>query len=190
ARAEGTCMTRRILPALLLGVATVALGPVACNSADTEAAATPGTELGIVKASMDTSIKPGDDFYGYANGGWMQANEIPADRSNIGGFWIASEQTDRNLESLIAELEDSEPEAGSDAARVKAYYDAFLDTATIDRLGMQPVQADLQRIAAIRDKRDLARVLGSSVRADVDPLNATDMTTESLFGVFVTQALA
>ncbi len=184
-------MTSRILPALLLGVATVTLGPVACNTAGDDAVqVTPGTELGIVRESMDTSVKPGDDFYAYANGGWMEANEIPADRSNIGGFWIADQQTEKNLEALIADLEESQPEAGTDAARVKAYYDAFLDTATIDKLGMQPVQADLQRIAAIRDKRDLARVLGSSVRADVDPLNATDMTTENLFGVFVTQALA
>ena len=183
-------MTSRILPALLLGVATVTLGPVACNVADSEVAATPGTELGIMTASMDTSVKPGDDFYAYANGGWMKANEIPADRSNIGGFWIADQQTEKNLEALIADLEKSDPEAGTDAARVKAYYDAFLDTAAIDKLGMQPIQADLQRIAAIADKRALAAALGANVRADVDPLNATDMTTENLFGVFVSQALA
>src|SRR5690606_20886224 len=69
-------------------------------------------------------------------------------------------------------------------------YDAFLDTATIDKLGMQPIQPELRRIAAIEDKTGLARVLGSNLRADVDPLNATDMTTENLFGVFVSQALA
>ena len=183
-------MTRRILPALLLGVATLTLGPIACSGADTEVAATPGTGLGILPASMDTSVKPGDDFYGYANGGWMKATEIPADRSNIGGFWVADQQTEKNLEALIADLETSEPDAGSDAARVKAYYDAFLDTAAIDKLGLQPIQADLGRIAAIRDKRDLSRALGATLRADVDPLNATDMTTENLFGLFVSQALA
>ncbi len=184
-------MTSRIIPALLLGVATLTVGPVACKMADdTEVAAAQGTELGIELASMDTSAKPGDDFYAYANGGWMKTNEIPADRSNIGGFWIASEQTEKNLAALLAELEDSEPEAGTDAARVKAYYDAFLDSATIDRLGMAPIQPDLQRIAAIGDKTGLARALGANVRADVDPLNATDMNTENLFGVFVSQALA
>jgi putative endopeptidase len=184
-------MTSRILPALLLGVATSTLGPVACSVAGEEAAeVAPGTGLGIVRASMDTSVKPGDDFYAYANGGWMKATEIPTDRSNIGGFWIADQQTEKNLEALIADLEQSEPEAGTDAARVKAYYDSYLDTATIDRLGMQPIQADLRRISAIRDKRELARALGTTVRADVDPLNATDMTTENLFGVFVSQALA
>jgi len=184
-------MKSRLIPALLLGIATVTLGPVACKSGgeETEAAA-PGTELGIMLASMDTSVSPGDDFYAYANGGWMKATEIPADRSNVGGFWLADQQTEKNLEALIAELETTEPEAGTDAARVKAFYDAFLDTATIDRLGMTPVQADLRRIANIKDKAGFARVLGGTLRADVDPLNATDMSTENLFGVFVTQALA
>ena len=55
---------------------------------------------------------------------------------------------------------------------------------------MAPIKADLQRIAAIKDKSELARAIGGAVRADVDPLNATDMATENLFGVFVTQALA
>jgi putative endopeptidase len=184
-------MKSRLIPALLLGIATAALGPVACKMSgnDTEAVVT-GTELGIDKAAMDTSVKPGDDFYTYANGGWMKATEIPADRSNIGGFWVAGEQTDRNLEAIMADLEKSEPEAGTDAARVKAFYDAYLDTATIDRLGMAPIEDDLRRIAQINDKTGLARVLGSNLRADVDPLNATDMNTENLFGVFVSQALA
>ena len=185
-------MKSRLIPALLLGIATVTLGPIACNGTDGDQAAevTPGTELGIMLASMDTSVSPGDDFYAYANGGWMKATEIPADRSNVGGFWIASEQTDRNLETLIGELDESEPEAGTEAARVKAYYDAFLDTATIDRLAMEPIEADLRRISGISDKTQLARALGGNMRADVDPLNSTDMTTENLFGVFVTQALA
>ena len=56
--------------------------------------------------------------------------------------------------------------------------------------GLAPIQGDLQRIAAIRDKTELARAMGGAVRADVDALNATDMATENLFGVFVTQALA
>jgi len=185
-------MKSRLIAALLLGAATATLGPVACKIGQdgTEAVAAAGTGLGIVKASMDTSIKPGDDFYAYANGGWMKTAEIPADRSNISGFWIAGEQTEKNLEALLGDLADSEPEAGTDAARVKAYYDAFLDTATIERLGMTPIRGDLQRIAAIKDKTELARALGATVRADVDPLNATDMETENLFGVFVSQALA
>ncbi len=184
-------MNSRLLPALLLGIATLTIGPAACANGDEQAAQdAAATVSGIDLAAMDLSVDPGDDFYSYANGGWMEATEIPADRSSIGGFWIANEQTEQNLATLIGELQQSEPAPGTSGARVKTFYDAFLDTATIDRLGMQPIASDLGRIEAIRNKTDLARVLGATLRADVDPLNATDMTTENLFGLFVTQALA
>src|SRR3546814_18379607 len=55
---------------------------------------------------------------------------------------------------------------------------------------MKPVQADLARFDAVTDKAGLSKVLGEQVRADVDPLNATDYRTENLFGIFVTQGLA
>ena len=183
-------MKTRLIAALMLGVATVTLGPVACNMAGTDSAvSTPGTELGIRKDWMDTSVKPGDDWFEYANGSWLKNTEIPADRSSIGGFWIADQQTEKNLEALIADIQKSDPEPGSEAAKVKAFYNAYLDTKAIDAAGMKPVEADLARFAQIADKTALSQVLGSQTRADVDPLNSTDFETENLFGVFVTQAL-
>ena len=114
-------MNSRLIAALLLGAATVTLGPVACKQAGSESAATPtaGTELGVEKAWMDTSVKPGDDWYQYADGGWMKSTEIPADRSSVGAFWIASEKTDAQLGALIADILKSSPEAGSHEALVK-----------------------------------------------------------------------
>ena len=184
-------MTARPLFAAALLAATVLAGPIACQmpGSDPAAQVTPGTGIGIATASMDKKVKPGDDFYGYANGGWMKTAEIPADRSNIGGFFIADQATEKNLETLIGEIVKSEPEAGSDAARVKAYYQAFLDTAAIDAAGMAPIKPELDAIAAIADKAALASAIGATIRADVDPLNNTNFATENLFGVFVTQAL-
>ena len=183
-------MKTRLIAALMLGVATVTLGPVACNMAGTDSAvSTPGTELGIRKDWMDTSVKPGDEWFEYANGSWLKNTEIPADRSSIGGFWIADQQTEKNLEALIADIQKSDPEPGSEAAKVKAFYNAYLDTKAIDAAGMKPVEADLARFAQIADKTALSQVLGSQTRADVDPLNSTDFETENLFGIFVTQAL-
>jgi predicted metalloendopeptidase len=181
-------MTTRLAAALLLAVSALA-GPIACTSADTTQV-TPGTGLGIQKDWMDTSLEPGEDWYGYVNGAWNKSAEIPADRSSIGGFWIADQQTEKQLESLIADIRKSTPEADSDAAKVKTLYESFLDTRAIDAAGMAPVKADLTRFEGIADKQQLATVLGSNVRADVDPLNATNFETENLFGVFVTQALA
>ena len=183
-------MNSRVFAALLLATTTVALGPVACKRVDEPASVQQGSPLGIDPAAMDKSVNPGDDFYAYANGAWMKATEIPADRSNIGGFYIADQQTEARLAELVNEIVKSDPAPGSDAARIKAFYSAYMDQKAIDAAGLAPVKPDLDRFAAIDDVRDLSRVLGEQLRADVDPLNATDFATENLFGGFVTQALA
>jgi predicted metalloendopeptidase len=182
-------MKNRLIAALLLGTAVATMGPVACQQLGEDTQLAAGTELGIRTDWMDTSVKPGDDFFRFANGGWFDKTEIPADRSNVGGFYIADQQTEKNLAALIDEIVKSEPEEGSDAYRVKTFYEAFLDTKAIDAAGLKPVETDLARFEKIADKQALAQVLGSQVRADVDPLNATNFETENLFGVFVTQAL-
>lgn len=149
-----------------------------------------GHALGIDPAAMDKTVRPGDDFYAYANGTWMKTAEIPADRSGIGGFYIADQQTEKQLSELLTDILASNPPANSDAGKIKAYYAAFMDTAAIDAAGLAPLKGDMARFAAIKDVKSLSRVLGEQVRTDVDPLNATNYQTENLFGLFVTQALA
>ncbi|MFC4255635.1 M13 family peptidase [Altererythrobacter xixiisoli] len=175
--------------ALLLSSCAILTGTTACKMAEESSTPAPGTQLGINPAWMDTSVKPGDDWFTYADGAWVKSTEIPADRSSIGGFWIANEETDANLASLIADLRTSDAAAGSDAALVKTYYETYLDTAAIDAAGVAPLREDFSRIAAIQDKAGLSAMLGSRLRADVDPLNATNFETGNLFGLFVTQAL-
>ncbi|HVR91802.1 MAG TPA: M13 family metallopeptidase [Novosphingobium sp.] len=181
---------RTLIAALLLGTATATLGPVACSMPGSEVTAAKGTGLGIVTASMDKAAKPGDDFYAYANGTWNKTTEIPADRASIGGFFIASEATDKQLGELIADITKSNASADTDQGKIRAFYNAYMDTAKIDAAGLAPVKSDLDRFAAVTDVKSLSRVLGEQVRADVDPLNATNFQTENLFGLFVTQALA
>ncbi|MET0251914.1 MAG: M13 family metallopeptidase N-terminal domain-containing protein, partial [Novosphingobium sp.] len=139
--------TTALVSALLLGTAMVC-GPAACkNAGGTERAqAGQGSEVGIVLASMDKTADPGDDFYAYANGNWMKTTEIPADRPSIGGFTIADQATEKNLEALLAGIVGSDPAVGSGAGRVKAYYQAYLDTKAIDAAGMAPIKPDLDRI--------------------------------------------
>jgi len=182
-------MTKRILAALLLGTATIVAGPVACSMDGTEQAAS-GTELGIRKDWMDTSVKPGDDFYAYADGAWMRNTEIPADRASTGGFLMAFNETEKQLDQLIAQIVKSDPAPGTPEARIRNLYTGYLDTAAIEKAGLTPVTSDLDRFAAIADKSALAKEMGGQLRADVDPLNATNFFTENLFGVFVTQALS
>jgi endothelin-converting enzyme/putative endopeptidase len=180
---------RKLIVALLLGVSAPALTPAFGEPAAERTAAKAGTALGVDPAMMDRTVRPGDDFNLYANGTWLRTTEIPADRSNVGGFFIADQQTEAKLGDLIAAIERSRAPAASDEGRIRDFRKAYLDVAAIDAAGLKPVQADLDRFAAIRDVKDLSRVLGEQLRADVDPLNATDYQTENLFGVFITQSL-
>ena len=173
----------RSISAVLLS-ATLAFGAVACSRN------TAGREVGVDLAAMDTSVRPGEDFYNYANGAWQRTTEIPADRSSIGAFYRAFLETERQTTELVQGIVQSNPRAGTDEARIANFYNAYVNTPAIDSAGMAPIQADLARFNAIANRTDLSRVLGEQVRADVDPLNATDLHTENLFGVFVTQGLA
>ncbi len=180
---------RRLFASALLA-ATIMSGAAGCNVTPSAPVTAPGSAWGIVPASMDKSVKPGDDFYAFANGGWTRATQIPADRSDTGAYLIASNQTEKNQNALLADILKSSPVAGSDAARIKDYYTAYNNQAAIDAMGMKPIQADLGRFAAIADKTALSKVLGEQTQVDVDIFNSTDLRTENLFGLFVTQALA
>ncbi|MEL4271598.1 M13 family metallopeptidase [Shewanella xiamenensis] len=198
-------MSDRLIPALLLST-TVLTGLTACgdntnqtvasdNTAKVQtsaapAASQPAMPIGINLAAMSPKVKPGDDFYTYANGEWMKTTEIPADRSSTGAFLVAFQETEKHKTSLIADLVKAEHAAGSDDARIADFYKAYTNTAAIDAAGIKPMEADLALYQAIADKKDLSAALGANLRADVDPLNATDFFTENLFGIFVTQGLA
>jgi len=94
----------------------------------------------------------------------------------------------RNAE-LIKTIAASKAPAGSSQRKIADYYAAFMDTAGIEKRGLAPLQPQLSAIAAITTKAALAVQLGGELRADVDPINATNFSTEHLFGLFVTQGL-
>jgi putative endopeptidase len=134
-------------------------------------------------AGMDKTVNPGDDFFSYANGGWMKATKIPEDRSSYGVFDKLAEEASRRTSDLIKETgkATNDPEA----RKVGDYYDAYMDEAAIEKLGLTPLKGELARINAINNKNALAQLLGGELRADVDPLNNTNFYTDRLFGLWV-----
>ncbi|HWZ85082.1 MAG TPA: M13 family metallopeptidase [Thermoanaerobaculia bacterium] len=170
---------RKPLKLALLALVLVAPGVGPLNGAEP---ATPAYRVDV--AGMDRSIRPGDDFYGYANGGWMAVTEIPADRSTYGAFTIIDEEVTKRTQGLIEQAARSKAPAGSSAALVGAFYQAYMDEAAIEKRGLAPVQGELDAIAAIADGTSLARVLGGGLRADVDALNRTNFHTDRLFGLW------
>uniref|UniRef100_Q023R5 Endothelin-converting enzyme 1 n=1 Tax=Solibacter usitatus (strain Ellin6076) TaxID=234267 RepID=Q023R5_SOLUE len=147
----------------------------------------PSSAAGIDLKGMDTSIAPGDDFNAYANGAWIKATPIPADKPGYGAGAILIDETRKRLQTLLQE--SSSTTANSDARKIADYYSTFMDEAAIESKGIAPLKPQLDEIAAIADPHGLARVLGSGLRADVDPLNNTNFETGNLFGVWITQGL-
>jgi putative endopeptidase len=149
------------------------------------AQSTPSTS-GVDLTAIDRATRPGDDFERYANGAWYDRTEIPADRSNIGAFLTTSLLADERLAAVVADA--AKAPAGSETRKIADYYQAWNDAAAIEARGLAPLRPELAAIDALRDKRALSRMLGANLRADVDPLNATDFQTGNLFGLFVSQS--
>lgn len=141
---------------------------------------------GIDLAGMDKSVDPGDDFFSYANGGWLKATEIPSDRPAYGAFDMIAEKVRTRTADLIKGAgKSNDPEA----KKIGDYYDAFMNEDAIEKKGLTPIKAELDEIGRIADKTALARVLGAQLRADVDPLNNTNFYTDRLFGIWVSPDL-
>jgi putative endopeptidase len=138
---------------------------------------------------MDKSVKPGDGFNNYVNGGWLKATEIPADKASYGIDAKLADETRKRTVDLIQGAANHAGDSSGDAQKVGDFYSSFMDEATIEAKGLEPLKAQLDTIAAINDKHSLARIIGSTLRSDVDPLNDTNFQTGNLFGVWISQGL-
>jgi putative endopeptidase len=177
-----------ILSAALLATTACTVHSGGNNSAAAEQQAA-GTELGVDLSGLDKNVKPGDNFDEYANGGWRAKTEIPADRASTGVFLEVFNKAEANNRAIIDAALKANAAADTDQGRIANYYNAFMDTKGIEQRGLAPIKPELDAIAALKDKTALSRMLGANMRADEDPINATSLGTENLFGLFVTQAL-
>ncbi len=145
-------------------------------------AATPGLDV----SAIDKSIAPGDNFFQHANGAWLKANAIPDDRSSWGVGSVLVEQAQKQTVELIQTAADAGTPEGR---KVADAYASFMDEAGVEAKGLKPIKPKVDAAFALKDKTQLAKALGATLRADVDPLNATNFETRHLFGLFVAQAL-
>ena len=87
---------------------------------------------GIDVAGMDKSVAPGDDFFAYANGGWIKATPIPADKSEYGVATILVDQTRKQTVDIIQDPVNGGPNASPDARKVGDFYASYMDEAGIE----------------------------------------------------------
>jgi putative endopeptidase len=176
---------RKSLRLYVIAIAMASRVPLAASAQTDDATDSSGIDL----SGMDRSVKPGNDFFAYANGTWLKQTEIPADRSSYGAGAILADLTDRRLAELIQEAAKGSAPAGSDRRKIGDFYASFMDTTAIEAEGLKPLKPTVDSIAAIKDRKALAHFLGSTLRADVDALNNTNFYTENLLGLWVAQDL-
>lgn len=158
----------------------------ACSSSDDSGyVATQGTGVGIDVEAMDKAIPPGDDFYLYANGGWLQYAEVPEDQPYASRRDAAASLLETRLLAILQELANSPQPNGSGEAQLREFYRAFMNRAGIERAGRDIVADDVARFADIETPEDLARAIGENVRSDANPLLAKDERSDGLFSVAV-----
>ncbi len=138
-------------------------------------------------STVDPNIKPGDDFYAYANGAWLKATQIPAGKLRWGARDEINELTSLRVTNLLNAARTAP--AGSLARKIADYRDAYQNEAAIDAAGIAPLKPSLDSIDRVADKLALARLLGSGLGTDVDPLNWGTYTSSHLLGLAVTESI-
>jgi predicted metalloendopeptidase/nicotinamidase-related amidase len=133
-------------------------------------------------AGVDTSVRPGDDFYGYANNGWIAATRLPDGMSRLDQSALLRAENARRVRTLVESA--SSAATRPDERKIADYYASRLDRTAIGAKGYAPIADDLATIAAITDRRALAVFLGRTTRLD----DGTNQQTESLWGVWVHQS--
>jgi putative endopeptidase len=164
-------------------------GAVAVPAAATPRHAQIG-DFGIDLSARDPGVRPGDDFYRYANGRWLDTHQIPPDRTSWGSFAELQERTEAQLRELIEAL-PPDPPAGSIEQKVGDYYRAYLDTAAIEQRGLKPAQPALDAIAAARTHADLAALMGRpdlGIKSPLSVLISPDQKDPDRYIVEITQS--
>jgi len=148
-------MTRSGLTLSVAAIALViAMGPSAANTAAVK-------PWGVELSYIDKTVKPGDDFFLYANGNWVKHDVIPADRTYSGVNLELDRSNEARLKGLVAELAAT-PDAKLTAEdrKLRDLYSAFMDTKQIEANGLAPAKKDLETIAGLKTLSDVAHAIG------------------------------
>lgn len=138
--------------------------PTEATTAVTTTEIAPAAELGsfgIELDARDLSVKPGDDFFMYAGGTWYKNYELPSDKTRYGAFSKLADRSNEQVKAIIDELAAKTDLTGNEKL-VADFYNAYMDTATLNKLGLKPIQADLDKIAAISSVANLTEVFGEA----------------------------
>ena len=119
--------------------------------------------FGIDLSHQDPDTSPGDDFFRYANGKWLDMFELPASRSNYGSFTVLSDRSDRRVRSIIEDLTQTEPAQDSMEQKISDYYLSFMNIDKLNALGLEPLRDGLAALDQISTREDLVHGFGRAL---------------------------
>lgn len=146
---------------LLAGLSAVALASCQKNK-DTATSSTPDRTVFFDKSGMDTTVRPGNDFFTYANGTWIKNTKIPDDQTGWGSFNTLYDENLKKTKIILEKAASADAKAGSVEQKVGDFYASGMDTARIESLGYEPLKPELAKIAALTDYKSALNYLAAS----------------------------
>lgn len=187
-----------LAPSLL----ALTLSLAACSNAgtDTKTAATAKVaqmaakpvlgSFGVATENMDKSVKPGDNFFEYVNGGWLSKTEIPADKSRYGSFNILADEAEERVKAII-ETAASSSNPSANEKRIGDLFAAYTNTDAIEAAGMTPIKEDLARIGSAKTRDDIGRLMadaGLNLDSPMSQFIGIDAKENEKYTVYLSQS--
>jgi putative endopeptidase len=116
---------------------------------------------GIDISGLSAAVGPQDDLYLYANGPWLDAHEIPADKAIYGAFHALADDAEQSVRELVEQTLTAGHPAGSEARKIADLYGSFMDEDAVERLGADPIADQLALAGSIEDRAELVEALGT-----------------------------
>ncbi len=141
---------------LLAGVSSL---NIVTAQSKTNTAAMNLTDKGLDLSMMDKSVRPQDDFYNYVNGSWMKTAKIPSDKPTWGSFNKLADDTDNNSMTILSSLLKDKFTDGTEGKKIQDLYATYMNMQKRNADGIKPIQANLNKIDAIKNLQDLQNYL-------------------------------
>jgi len=117
--------------------------------------------FGVDLTARNEAVKPGDDFFMYASGSWYDNYEMPADKTRYGAFSALAERSEDRVKEIIEDIAARE-NLNAEEQLVADFYNSYMDTETLNKLGITPIKPLLNDINSVASTDDLAKVFGQS----------------------------
>lgn len=125
----------------------------------------------INPANMDTTVKPGNNFFEYVNGEWIKKHPVPPQYSQYGAFTVLYENNQKELKDLVDEISKSkDAQEGTNKQKIRDFFNSGMDTAQIDKLGAKPIEAEMSAVENLKNLKDVEKEIAYMHTSGVHPL--------------------